>query len=76
MLLPYEGMQAAQKHSLPDSFFEGYGASSCCEPGEAVMVHLCFFKKHLCGGAFVAVLYLFVRVNSTVCSTSRVKACK
>lgn len=26
MLLSYEGIQAAQKDSLPDSFFEGYGA--------------------------------------------------
>lgn len=45
MLLPYEGMQVAQKHSFPDSFFEGYGATSCCEPREAMMVHLCFLQK-------------------------------
>lgn len=45
MLLPYEGMQAAQKCSLPDSFFEGYGATSCWELREAMMVHLYFLQK-------------------------------
>lgn len=33
-------------------------------------------KKQLCGGTFIAVFYLFVRVNSTVCNTSEVKSCK
>lgn len=45
-------------------------------PEEALMCISISYKKQLCAGAFVAVLYLFVRVNSTVCSTSRVKSCK